>query len=647
MKKNYKLLAASLITMAVGSINAQCPTPSSVTATPSVICAGSTTSLNATAVGASINWYTVGVSGVPIGSSSSAANFTINPTNTTTYYAETFVAGAVSFSYTGAMQTFTVPTGVTQLTLDVKGAQGGGNATVIGGLGGRVQSVLSVTPGQVYNIFVGGQGDPTGTAGYNGGGTGIGGSLATPGSGGGGATDIRFGGIALANRILVAGGGGGATDNGGFANGGNGGGLSGANGLAGTNVWGCTGTVVPTGGSQSAGGLGGTSISCAWNGLNGSLGLGGNSYNNYRSSGGGGGYYGGGGAHNGMSGAGGSSYAIPTASSVVHTQGFQTGDGLVTITYPSCFSATRIAVTVTVNPIPTISVNSGSICSGNSFTISPSGANTYTIEGGNAVVSPTANTSYTVIGTSTAGCVSQTFATSSVSVNSSPIPTITVNSGAICAGNSFTITPSGASTYTFSSGNAIVTPTANTSYSVTGTSSLGCSAVSSAISNVTVNALPTVSVSSNASVICAGQSVSLTANGASTFTWNTSATGSVIAVSPSVTTSYTVNGTSINGCSNASTISQSVSDCEGIVTNQSGAALINVYPNPSNGEFTISTDSEMNLSIVNNLGQVVSSVSFNASNNYKASVSNLANGIYFVVGQNNNQSIKTKIVVSK
>jgi hypothetical protein len=55
----------------------------------------------------------------------------------------------------------------------------------------------------------------------------------------------------------------------------------------------------------------------------------------------------------------------------------------------------------------------------------------------------------------------------------------------------------------------------------------------------------------------------------------------------------------------------------------------------------------MNLSIINNLGQVVKEISINSSNNYNASVSNLANGIYFVVGKNNDQLIKTKIIVSK
>ena len=75
------------------------------------------------------------------------------------------------------------------------------------------------------------------------------------------------------------------------------------------------------------------------------------------------------------------------------------------------------AINLTVNPNPIITVNNGTICAGQNFTINPNGANTYTIQGGSAVVSPTSNANYTVVGTSTAGCVSQSFATSSLIVN--------------------------------------------------------------------------------------------------------------------------------------------------------------------------------------------------------------------------------------
>ena len=63
-------------------------------------------------------------------------------------------------------------------------------------------ATLAVVPGEILNVFVGGQGGTGGTAGFNGGGAGGDGF----GGGGGGASDIRRGGTAL----VVAGGGGGA-----------------------------------------------------------------------------------------------------------------------------------------------------------------------------------------------------------------------------------------------------------------------------------------------------------------------------------------------------------------------------------------------------------------------------------------------------
>jgi hypothetical protein len=217
---------------------------------------------------------------------------------------------------------------------------------------------------------------------------------------------------------------------------------------------------------------------------------------------------------------------------------------LLTTCTVSALSATSNEGTLTVNSLPTISVNSGAICSGQSFTMVPSGASTYTFTGGSAVVSPTTTTSYSVIGTSTAGCVSSATAVSNVTVNTLPI--ITVNSGTVCAGQSFTMVPSGAGTYTFTGGSAVVNPTTTTSYSVTGTSTAGCVSSAAAVSNLTVTALPVVTV--NSGTICAGQSFTMTAGGASTYTYSS---GSAI-VSPTANSTYTVTGTSVQGCISSS-----------------------------------------------------------------------------------------------
>jgi hypothetical protein len=245
---------------------------------------------------------------------------------------------------------------------------------------------------------------------------------------------------------------------------------------------------------------------------------------------------------------------IPTGAS---TYTFSNGNSIVNPTSNTSYSVTgtgangcvspNMAVSsVTVNASPTIAVNSGSICSGTIFTMIPSGASTYTFSNGSSTVNPTANTSYSVTGTSALGCIGSNTAVSSVTVNA--IPTVAVNSGSICSGSVFTIVPTGAATYIFSNGSSTVSPTVNTSYSVTGTSAAGCVGSNTAVSSVTVNSIPVLSIALSSSVICAGNSSTLTASGAATYTWNTTATTATISVSPSTTTGYTLNGTSSAGC---------------------------------------------------------------------------------------------------
>jgi hypothetical protein len=62
--------------------------PTAVSASPSTILEGNSTNLNATSAGNTINWYTVSSGGTSLGSSASGANFSISPSTTTTYYAE-------------------------------------------------------------------------------------------------------------------------------------------------------------------------------------------------------------------------------------------------------------------------------------------------------------------------------------------------------------------------------------------------------------------------------------------------------------------------------------------------------------------------------------------------------------------------------
>ena len=215
-----------------------------------------------------------------------------------------------------------------------------------------------------------------------------------------------------------------------------------------------------------------------------------------------------------------------------------------------CVSNVNAISNVTVNSTPTISVNSGAICNGQSFTITPSGAATYSYSGGSNIVNPSASVSYTVNGTSAEGCIAGAIAVSHVTVNPNPI--IAVNSGAVCLGESFTITPTGADTYSFSSGSNVVSPSSTTGYTVTGASTAGCISSNVVISNVTVNPIPVLTVNSGS--ICLGQNFLIIPSGANTYTFS----GGSNIVSPTITTSYTVTGTSAEGCTSPKAVVSNV-----------------------------------------------------------------------------------------
>ncbi len=243
----------------------------------------------------------------------------------------------VTFNYTGNVQPYIVPQNVFAITVDATGAAGGNTFFGAGGKGGRVQTTLTVTPGETLNIYVGRSGgfgtQANGTSGgYNGGGSTVGYT-----GGGGGATDIRRNGTALSNRILVAGGGGGAP----YFN------ISELGGAGGGLVGGSTSGGI-TGGSQTAGGnIGGT------------LGQGSNGVINGTGGGGGGGYYGGGGTYDEViGGGGGSSFVIAIGSAgTLHTQGYQSGNASLTIVPNLAYPQPAIGVANLTGTLPAINGN--------------------------------------------------------------------------------------------------------------------------------------------------------------------------------------------------------------------------------------------------------------------------------------------------
>ena len=100
-------------------------------------------------------------------------------------------------------------------------------------------------------------------------------------------------------------------------------------------------------------------------------------------------------------------------------------------------------------------------------------------------------------------------------------------------------------------------PSASSSYEVVGTDANGCTSTASV--TVSVNDLPIVTASSTGSTVCSGTAVTLTGGGATTYVWDNSVVDGTSFV-PSVSSSYEVVGTDVNGCTNTASVTVSVND---------------------------------------------------------------------------------------
>jgi gliding motility-associated-like protein len=224
-----------------------------------------------------------------------------------------------------------------------------------------------------------------------------------------------------------------------------------------------------------------------------------------------------------------------------------------TFTPASGECATTATLTVTVTPGSTPTFDSiPAICSGGSFSLPTTSKNSITGSWSPAM-NNTTTTTYTFT-PSASQCVSTT--TLTVTVN--PLPSVNAGSDIIlCAGQTVTLTPTGAISFSWDNGvtNGLAfTPTSSGTYTVTGVDVNNCTNTDQL--QITVNSLPNVNAGADQS-ICAGQSVNLTASGATSYSWDNGITDGV-PFSPLSSGTYTVTGTGANSCINTDQVTITV-----------------------------------------------------------------------------------------
>jgi len=211
-------------------------------------------------------------------------------------------------------------------------------------------------------------------------------------------------------------------------------------------------------------------------------------------------------------------------------------------------------VDVVVNDIPTANAgDDAEICQGSTVTLAAEGGSSYQWNTGATTqsieVSPDTTTTYSVEVFNN-GCSD----TDEVVVFVNDVPTANAGDDTeICQGSTVTLTAEGGSGYQWNTGETTqsieVSPDTTTTYSVEVFNN-GCSDTDDV--EVVVNDIPTANAGDDAE-ICQGSTVTLAAEGGSSYQWNTGATTQSIEVSPDTTTTYSVEVFN-NGCSDTDEI---------------------------------------------------------------------------------------------
>lgn len=228
----------------------------------------------------------------------------------------------------------------------------------------------------------------------------------------------------------------------------------------------------------------------------------------------------------------------------------ETGTYRVTATnqYGCSVSASDNLIVVPL-PAPAIT-GSLVICRGGSTVLTASGGTSYHWSNGSTTrdiaVFPNNSTSYSVTVTNEYNCSAST----SVNVTVNTLPTINITGNrSFCEGGSTTLTASGAASYSWSNGSTSNTISISQpgTYVVTARNALNCTNTDSVVVSVLDN--PSIAINGN-DLVCQGAPNTLTAQGCVNYLWSTGENTPSITITPNSTTTYSVTGTDIHGCSN-------------------------------------------------------------------------------------------------
>lgn len=327
---------------------------------------------------------------------------------------------------------------------------------------------------------------------------------------------------------------------------------------------------------------------------------------------------------------------------------------LIGLSQQGCYATTTLNIVVSTTPAVSIASSVGTLCSGQTCTLVGSGAGSYTWMPGNGmspsiVVTPSTTTSYSLVGSNGVGCQSAP-AVITLSVNQTPQVVAYSSHSQICVGGSVNLWASGASSYTWFPGslvNSIIgeSPLATTVYTVVGTGTNGCT--NSQMVSVLVNQLTALQITSTSPTVCAGVQITLTAVGASAYSWvNTGAATSWIVDTPLNDITYSVTGTDLDGCTGTAVFHQVVSRCTDISENEFDG-FFRIYPNPFTKDLYVRYNKPANMTIINSIGQLIRSHKTEEETGvFHIDAASLVPGVYVLIWEESDRKSVTKIIKS-
>ncbi len=301
---------------------------------------------------------------------------------------------------------------------------------------------------------------------------------------------------------------------------------------------------------------------------------------------------------------GGGTYSWSNGTSVVGTTAnlTVTTPGTYTVTVTSstngCTATSATIITQNITP-PTAAITSLPnpavlTCTTTSIALTATGGGTYawvtgsTNLGTQATIQATTTGTYTVTVTGTNGCTAtaSTIVSQNTTAPTAAIASAPATSVLTCSTTTISLTASGGISYSWSNGttivgtSAILAVTSPGTYTVTVTSSNGCTSTASSIitQNITAPVAGILNNSNTTVLTCTQTSISVSANGGTTYSWSngTSVLGTAAALSITAPGTYTVTATAANGCTDTEqiVITQNIAAPTASITNGATTTIL-------------------------------------------------------------------------